>query len=486
MIGFAEFAPDRSRYDTKYSDVIRNVLPRPDGYGPQRGFSPFSLALPAAPKGGFMARTMQNDVHVFGATDTKLYKFNTTTLGWTDVTRLAGGDYTLPAKTLWSFTQFGEDVIAVQGGDDPQVFSLGSSTNFALLSATAPRASFVSILGDFVLMSNVAGAQRRSQWSGLNDSTWWTPRKRSSDFQDYPDGGKVIGHASFDKGAVIFQEEAIREMIANYTSPTIFEFVKTEEDRGCVTAGSIVRTGRSVYYLARDGFYHYGQPSTPIGNNRVDEWFHSVRDPNAVHYTQGMDDPDRKIVYWRFKTTAHANQFTTDKLLAYSYGTDRWAMAEIELSLLAPFSTTGYTFDGLDTLGFTLDGLPMPLDSESWQGGKKMLAGFDSSYRFGFFDGPNMEATVETADASLATGRRAFVNGFRPVTDAATVYGTVAGMDTHGGTQTWNGEAAMNRNGLIPARKDARLHRFRLRIPAGTYWNDLHGIEPQARQSGQQ
>lgn len=486
MINFAEFAPDRSRYDTKYTDAVMNVLPRPDGYGPMPGFLAFSDVLPDAPKGGFMARTDSGDTHIFAATSTKLYKFNTTTLGWTDVTRVSGGDYSLPAKRLWSFTQFGEFVIAVQKGDDPQVFNLGSSVNFANLGGNPPRCSFVSVLGDFVLMSNVAGADRRSQWSGLNDHTFYTPRKRSSDFQDFPDGGRVIGHASFDKGAVIFQEEAIREMIPAFETPAIFNFIKTEEDRGCVTPGSIIRTGRSVYYLARDGFYVYGQPSTPIGNNRVDEWFLANRDADAVHLIQGMDDPDRKIVFWRFKTNSHPNGHTTDKLLSYSYGTDRWALTDIRLSLLAPFSTVGYTLDGLDALGVPLDEIPFSLDSGAWQGGQKVLAGFDVDYRFGFFVGAAMEATVETADSTLAPGRRAFVTGFRPVTDAADVYGTVAGMDTHGGAQTWNSEVAMNRNGLIPARKDARLHRFRLRIPAGVTWSDLHGIEPEARQSGQQ
>lgn len=486
MISFAEFAPDRSLFNPNFSDATSNALPRPDGYGPWPAFVAYSAALAAAPKGGFLARTEAGDIHIFAATTTKLYKLNTTTLAWADVTRTVGGNYALPDKTYWYFAQFGDFVIATQLGDEPQVFQLGVSTNFTDLAGSPPRASYVSVLGDFLLMSNIAGARRRSQWSGLNDHTWWTPRKRSSDFQDYPDGGKVIGHASFDRGALIFQEEAIREMTPAFDSPTIFNFTKTEENRGCVTPGSIISSGRSVYYLSREGFYQYAVPSVPIGNNRVDDWFNANNDVASLHLIQGMDDPDTKVVFWRFKTVGHTNPETTDRLLAYSYGTDRWSLAAIELSLLAPFTTVGYTLDGLDALGYTLDTLPFSLDSPAWQGGQKLLAGFDASYRLGFFSGAGMEATMETAAVPLGGGRRAFVNGFRPITDAPTVYGTVAGMDTHGGSQNWGTEAVMNRNGIIPARKDARLHRFRIRIPAGTSWNDLHGVEPKARASGGQ
>jgi hypothetical protein len=53
----------------------------------------------------------------------------------------------------------------------------------------------------------------------------------------------------------------------------------------------------------------------------------------------------------------------------------------------------------------------------------------------GFFTGNNLEATLESAEQGTA-GQEIFVNGFRPITDSATVYGSVSWRQALNATPT--------------------------------------------------
>jgi hypothetical protein len=68
------------------------------------------------------------------------------------------------------------------------------------------------------------------------------------------------------------------------------------------------------------------------------------------------------------------------------------------------------------------------------------IAQFNSDHALGFFTGNNLEATLESAEQGT-DGQEIFVNGFRPITDAATVYGSVSWRQALNATPT-----ARNRN----------------------------------------
>src|SRR3990167_3734507 len=103
--------------------------------------------------------------------------------------------------------------------------------------------------------------------------------------------------------------------------------------------------------------------------------------------------------------------------------------------------------------------MPISLDSPALLGGTPYLAAFDSAYKMAFFNGTNMAATVQTSEFQAIPGRRAFVSGFRPITDAANVTGRVAGRESPQGAVAWAATASVNKQGLIPTRTSARLHR---------------------------
>lgn len=488
MIPFAQFGPDRSSFDASFCDVLENVLPKAGSYGPFPQFVPVSQALAASPMGTILAYVENSQYRLFVGTRTKLYMLDVNTLGWTDVSKT--GNYIGSPDRKWSFCQYGDRVIATNGIDPVQWIDVNAPAKFADLP-NAPKAYYAGTLGDFVMMANLATNQRAVHWSGLNDSEFWTPRQRSSDFQPFPDGGEIMGFAGGNKGAVIFHAESIREGVLALDTSLVMTFSQTVANHGCLAPRSIIQTGNGIYYLSDDGFYRYGTPPVPIGVERVDNFFLDDIDHDELFHVYGSEDPNRKIVYWAYKSKGNPAPMSYDRVLLYHYGIDRWSLLKpgTILTGLIDAVAPGYTLDSLANLGLGLDELPFSLDSRAWAGSTPLIAAFDETFKFGLFSGPPLPAVLQTGDAELTPGRRTFVNGFRVLCDAPQIEGRVAVKDWAGGQQAWKLPApASTRTGMVPARASGRFHRFEITIPASdtNVWSDIHGLDPVGTPEGEQ
>ena len=247
MLPFGEYRPDIANYNGATSQLAQNVVPRADGYGPWKSFVPYSNAMPGATpnRGFFYARKSDGSVAAFAGTVNKLYRLNATTLLWEDV---SGGSYpNLPTSYHWQFAQFGNFVIAVQPNISPLVYDLTSSVTFANLGGSPPQASYVAVVGRFLVLSGLLSNPYRIQWSGLNSTTTWTPGVNSSDFQDFPDGGIVRGVAGGEFG-VIFQDGVIRRMVYAVGAPYVFQIDRIAEDKGLLAPYSLIRAGDKISF----------------------------------------------------------------------------------------------------------------------------------------------------------------------------------------------------------------------------------------------
>lgn len=489
MIQFGQFGPDRSLFDPNFCDVIENVFPASGSFTPFPSFETFSSALAARPQGAFLASSGEGVFVLFVGTKTKLYKLNTGTLGWDDVSRSVGGAYTMGDDDYWSFREFGTKVFASNGVDAMQVYDLAAPATFENSTGSPPISKYLETLGDFLMALNISTNTRQVQWSGLNDPLFWTPRQRSSDFQAFPDGGEIQGSAAGPNGIVIFQEHCIREGALSLDSPLVMIFKKMTDEHGAHAPRSIVTSGSGAFYLSQDGFYRYGNPPVPIGVDRVDRYFFNDVTPAEIFNVTGFEDPERKIVYWAYGSKDNVVTRTFDKMLAYHYGIDRWSLVNPGTNLTGVIDAVfgGYTLETLDSLGFTLDTLPLSLDSRAWTGSLPLLSGFSSDYKLGFFNGAPLQATLQTAEAELSPGKRTAVNGFRVLTDAPSVMGRVAVRDYAGQPRTWKLPSGNStRTGMIPARASGRMHRFEAVIPAAAEWNHVHGVDPAGSLEGEQ
>lgn len=473
MIPFGEWAPDVADLNTSVSRTVLNVVPNGNFYGPWKGFQALSQGMAGNVVGGCFARKNDGSLVMYAGTVTKLYRFNSATNGWTDVSRSSGGNYTVP--DYWSFAQFGANLIAVNANDAPQVIDVEAGTNFAALAGSPPLARHISVIGDFVVLSGLTNNPNRIQWSGLNDSTGWTPNVNSSDYQDFPDGGPVKGVSGLESGFVI-QADAVRLMTFEPTSSAVFSFQRLDDARGSPAAWSIITVGSVTFLYGNDGFYALGNAtSKPIGVDRVNNFFRSDVQPNFLTNMVGAIDPRSTRVVWAYASTASASG-GFDRLIGYDWGRDRWFLVTEALDYLTGAATIGYTLEGLDTFG-SLDALPFSLDSAVWQGGVPALAGWDANHKLGFFDGAPKEAVIETAEVQLAAPGLAFVSGVTPYIDTTQAMVSVGGRLRQQDTLVYGTEWPVGVTGEAPARVSGRFHRSKVRVPAGAAWTKAQGID---------
>jgi hypothetical protein len=146
-------------------------------------------------------------------------------------------------------------------------------------------------------------------------------------------------------------------------------------------------------------------------------------------------------------------------------------------------SQTGLTLENLDSISSSIDALTLTLDAYA-TAVQPEIAKFDASHALGFFRGTNLEATIESGEQG-GDDNRITIRGFRPITDAATVYGSLSFRDNQQATSTTTTEVLINpRTGRCDMRKDARYTRFKIRIPAGTDWTFAAGVVPDLSSGG--
>lgn len=351
VLGFGQYRPDVSDLNGEHSASVLNVLPRGDGYGPFQGFNPFSGAMAAQCRGAFFARNDDGSIKVFAGTSTKLYALDNTTLTWTDVSKSAGTYSTLSSDANWQFAQFNSFVFATHANTVVQVFTLGSSSEFADLGGSPPQAAFISVVNRFVVLSGLASYPKRVQWSGLNATTTWTSGTNYSDYQDLPDGGNTKGVVGGELG-IIMQDSAIRRMTYSPGSDIIFQISRIAKDIGASIPGSIVDANGIVFFLSPKGFMKITADGslTPIGVERVDRTFAAAYDTSSPQLVFGASHPAKNVILWTYKTTDYVGT-TFNRALAYDFVLDRWAPLEIDGEFIASFARPGLTLESLDTIG---------------------------------------------------------------------------------------------------------------------------------------
>src|SRR5574343_1381187 len=138
LVPFQSWMPDSADFNSESSADALNVIPSAYRFRPFPGFSPVAAALTARAQGAASFRSLSGTIFNFCGDATKLYKLASDGLTWDDVSRTSGGAYTITQDSKWSFSQFGDYIIAVNGIDAAQVYQLGVSTNFAALGGSPP------------------------------------------------------------------------------------------------------------------------------------------------------------------------------------------------------------------------------------------------------------------------------------------------------------------------------------------------------------
>jgi hypothetical protein len=412
-------------------------------------------------------------VYLFAGDVSKLYKIDTTT--WGDVSVVGG--YTCASDSNWNFAQWGEQILATQIGDPIQTFTIGASSAFSELAASAPQARYIAVVRDFVVAGNTSDASDgavpfRVRWSAIGDPTDWTVSATTqSDFQDLNSAnGWVTGIVGGEYG-VIFQERAITRM-TYVGSPSVFQFDEIEAGYGTNAPGSICRIGTMTAYLGEDGFYMFdGARSTPISHNMVSKTFYNDLDQAYLHRISSVVDPINQVIFWAYPGASNVAG-NPNKIIMFNYAQSsqkRWATSDITLEMIARLALpTSYTLDTLDTVSSSLDALEFSLDSRVWIDNTISLSAFNTDHKLCLFTGTALDATVETGEIEILEGKRTRLSRIRPMVDGgSTVTMQIGTRNTLTESVTWGAETATNSTGDVETRNNARYHRARVKVAGG-------------------
>ena len=169
-ITFGEWLPDQPPVAGALVEA-KNVIPQQIGYGPLPSISTISNDASENLNGVFSGR-FGDTTKVFASSNTKLFEYSSGDLNLTNISQ--AGNYSAGESGRWSTAQFGKVVLAANGEEIVQAYTLGTSSNFADLASAAPTAHFVSVVRDFVVCGRTNEEPNKVLWSDINDETDWS------------------------------------------------------------------------------------------------------------------------------------------------------------------------------------------------------------------------------------------------------------------------------------------------------------------------
>ena len=468
-LNFGEWMPDQPGLTGAMTDAY-NVVSQAVGYGPFPTAATFSQQATEDLTTLVAGKTPTTQTKLFAASLSKIYDVSGVG-SLTDVSKTGG--YTPNANNdRFRFTQFGTAIIGTNFSNPIQVFNLGTSTQFADLSASAPLAKYITIVRDFVVtaFTNESGTTYpgRVKWSGINDETTWTPSQvTQSDFQDLPDGGHVTGIRGGEFG-LVFTEKSIFRMTYVGT-PFIFQFDNITRNKGCIADGSIAQVQGVCFFLSDDGFYMCdGQNVTPIGAEKVDRWFFENADESAFQSMSAAVDPVRKLIIWNFKTT-----FAQRQLIIYNFKTQKWTYADAGTDYISDASTAAVTLEDLDSISASIDALPVSLDSILYMSGKFFLGGTQGRY-VKTYNGLPSTPNLETGDIDV--GGRSIITLARPQIDNGSANVAVASRALLSDIPTFGNSVSADSENRCSLRSNGRYHRLQV-VPTGPSWKTAIAVD---------
>ena len=440
-------------------------------------------------KGAGSFRDNTNTVFTFVGTKDNIYKLTSGTFASVKGSlTISGGD-----TDFFTFTQFGQYVVASNGVNPPMYYLMGTSTNFATLqslasasgSGTVPVKFKVSgVIRDFFVSGNIENAKNRVAWSGINDLSTWEAGVSSSDTQDLPgSGGQVVAITSGEVGYVFREDQIIRMDFVG--GNVVFRFSVISPNRGAVYGQTVCQDNRQVFFYASDGFFQInGDQILPIGAEKVNRFFDGDLNKAYTDRITAAVDPFNTLAIWLYPSKDNPNTTgVCDKLLIYNYITQKWSVAKVKASQIFKQFVVANTVELMDIISENLDDINISLDTAYWTTGHLYLGAIDENFKAAIFSGKTLEAELETKEQEIFPGLRANVTGIRPIVDAVANV-TIKTRDRLADNVTTSTSSTMNDTGINPVRQSGRYFRANVKIPAETIWTNAQGIDLTASQGG--
>jgi hypothetical protein len=485
QIPFGEWLPDQPEYLNPGANTANNVYYAQNSYKRFPSLVNYSSNnMGADSRGAGSFRDNSGNVYNFVAKNTDIYE-------------LTGGAFTSRKGSLtggntdfWTFTQFGNYIIASNGVDAPQYYLMGTSTNFADLSTivtsgTLPTFRVSGVVRDFLITGNHTNAQNRIQWSGINDIATWALGSKQADLQDLPgSGGQIVAITSGEIGYVFRQNQIVR---MDYVGgATVFRLSVISPNRGAVYGRTVCQDNRRVFFYADDGFFEInGDQVISIGAEKVNRFFDVDLNKAFSDRICAAVDPFNQLALWLYPSASNTGNTSgiCDKILIYNYATQKWSTADASASTIFSQFVGAYTVELMDLISQNLDQINIALDTDFWSGGQLLLGAIDNNYKAAIFSGTENQGTIETRELELFPGHRSSITNVRPIIDATSTV-TVKSRERLADTPTESTSSTMVTSGDNPVRQSGRYFRIKVVTPSGSVWTHAQGVDINASRIG--
>jgi hypothetical protein len=485
LIRFGKYAPDQA-IASGQSPIMKGVLPKAGRYAPLPDLQQIrdGATLNDPCLGGRAFYDTSGFPAAFLGDTGRLYKLDGKIP--TDVSK--SGGYTFSQDWAVGFEQFGNNIVAVGRGDDPQRFILGSSSLFADLTG-APAGDVVFRIRQHLFICS----GRTVNCSGFNNIEQWgnDPATQAFIGEVGQANGMIVGGWGGEQGAIFQERGIVRVTYTGGTAPFIFDEI--EGGRGVCGPNAWSPWGKIAFLQAEDGAYVFdGLSAIPIGEGWVDDYFTRNLNYGYRHKVWTAIDANRKCWKVAFPT---GGAITPNEVLIYSWADKEWTHdaydsqygfglnrepvdADDEAGLIALFGTA----DADDPV-FADISVDSPLFRES----RAEWCVVDGSRRICQFTGANRAATLSTGVFEQA-GRKTFVSEMFPATDAPPedVTGQVGTrlyrLDE---AETLSTASQMNNEGFCPVYAEGRYLRGVVNIAAGATWTEATGVYTDGSPAGE-
>lgn len=363
LVPLVGFAPD---LDATQPGVITACVAYVPSYKGMRG-APSAVdvsidALTAQCRGSAVLTLLDSSRRLIAGTSTHLYE--AAGANWADVSRTAGGSYTVATDLSWRYSQYGNVSLAAQKGDKIQ-FSV-TSGNFADISA-APRASIIETLNNQVMAFDYNnGSDHPAGWitSALGDYTNWTPNvannSYSGDLTNTP--GPILGGKKLGTGLVAYKLNSM--YLATFQGPPIgWEFDLISDTTGALSHDVVVPIttptgGQAHIFMGSDDFYYYdGSLPVRIGNPLKD-WIFGRLNRAYSFKSIALHDPVNSRINF-FYPSSNSGSGVLDSCVVYNYRVNRWGVDDRSVEAIIQYIGATETYADFEAAYPTYDAIPM-------------------------------------------------------------------------------------------------------------------------------
>ena len=479
---FGPLAPDQGELTPGAMMVADGVQPLAEGYGPFPSLvvSATATALSGAPRGLVSYQTADGTWQVVGftASTAELKQADDT---WSTI----DSGLSITAGDDWWSLRYGTKLLygnTTQGARAYDVESGGAAS--AVSAAKAPRWIFEcgNILFGLDTLDSAGNRNNKLiRSSAFSDHTNWTTK--GADYQPLESGGALIwGGKISDTAALVLQSQAVKLIQVGNVGNALWGIQTVSEGFGAVGAKSVVSFDGTVWWWATDGLRMFsgGVISKPL-EGMMDRWFLDRVDQENLSLIQGTVDPFRKNVLWRWKRSGGSSDVIFEDIIGYNWAHKKPFTLTAQTTYLGYTASPALTWDALDS-SVTWDTYDVIWDSRFLQGGQPLFGALNGDYKFGYFSGGAMAATLEGFAASnRVTG---LVNWAVPADDSDDGTLQLGVKDALNNTTTWKTGTAKAASGRAPLRGRGKVIAFRRNIAVGSSWTFAKGVDYVQANSG--